>query len=288
MVLVYAGYQRADAYVALFISLLIFTAAGRLVFENARSLMDMAPAGAYDAAEAAIADVRPPVELRRLRIRDVAGTPFVDAVIGVPATAALAESHAIADDVEVAVEKALPRSDIVVHVEPNDRGQTLSDRVLAAALSVPGVREAHNVTVFQRNDESDVSLHLKLPPDMTLPEGHAVAEQVERAISATDPRVTTVQSHLEPIEAEVDAQPLDAEAESRLRESVRDLVSQVAGAPPRELRFLDTDRGRVGFVTLALPPATTVAEAHRRASAVEQAVHQRLPEIRELVVHTEP
>jgi divalent metal cation (Fe/Co/Zn/Cd) transporter len=43
MLLVRAGYESADTIVALFISALIFTVAGRLVLENARSLMDMAP-----------------------------------------------------------------------------------------------------------------------------------------------------------------------------------------------------------------------------------------------------
>jgi len=288
MLLVRAGYERADAIVALFISALIFTVAGRLVLENVRSLMDMAPAGAHDAAQAAIERIEPPVELRRLRIREAAGKHFADVVVSIPATAALAEGHAAADDVEAAVQQALPGSDVIVHVEPNEHGQTLTERVLAAALSVPGVRQAHNVTVFQMNGSTEVTLHLKLPPTLTLAKGHAVAGQVEDAIRTAAPQVTAVQTHLEPFDQEVRAGPLAADLAERLASSVRSIVARIAGSEPRELRFVDSDLGIVGFVTLALPADRSVADAHRIASKIEQAIHNQVPEIRELVVHTEP
>lgn len=288
MLAVRAGYERADAYVALFISLLIFTAAGRLVLENARSLMDMAPAGAHHAAEAAIEQITPPVELRRLRIREAAGKHFADVVVGISATAALAESHAVSNDVEAAVREAVPGSDVIVHVEPSDRGQTLTDRVLAAALSVSGVREAHNITVFRLDDATSVSLHLKLPPTMTLAEAHAVAERVKSAIREAAPEVETVQSHLEPIEPETHARPVDRATQKRLGDALVPLITQLVGAAPRELRFVASDLGTIGFITLAFPAQQTVADAHRLASAVERTIHEQVPEIHELVVHTEP
>jgi cation diffusion facilitator family transporter len=288
ILLVRDGYQHADAIVALFISALIFMVAGRLVLENARSLMDMAPAGAHDAAQAAIERIEPPVELQRLRIREAAGRHFADVVVSIPATAALAAGHAAADDVEAAVHQALPGSDVVVHVEPNQHGQTLTERVLAAALSAPGAREAHNVTVFELDGSTQVSLHLKLPPTLTLAEGHAVAGQVEDAIRTAAPQVTAVQTHLEPLDQQVRARPLAAELAERLASSVAPIATKIAGAEPRELRFVDSELGIVGFVTLALPADRSVAEAHRIASQIEQAIHEQIPEIHKLVIHTEP
>ena len=42
------------------------------------------------------------------------------------------------------------------------------------------------------------------------------------------------------------------------------------GSAPREVRFLQTDDGLVAFLTLALDPASTLAEAHALASEVEE------------------
>ena len=67
---------------------------------------------------AAIEAVDPPVELRRLRMRQAAGRQFADVVIGVPPGEAVGQGHAAADAVEEAVHGALPGSDVVVHVEP--------------------------------------------------------------------------------------------------------------------------------------------------------------------------
>jgi cation diffusion facilitator family transporter len=288
MLLVRAGYHNADAIVALLISALIFTVAGRLIFENARSLMDMAPAGVHDAARTAIEQIQPPVELRRLRVREVAGKIFADVVVGVSATTALAESHAIANEIESAIHTALPGSDIVVHVEPTVRCETLTERVLAAALSVPDVREAHNVIVFDLDGSTQASLHLKLPPALTLAEAHTTAGIVEDAITAAVPEVTAVQTHLEPFDTEIQARPVSPATESRLTSTVVPIVSKLTGSEPRKLRFVESNLGIVGFLTIALASDDSVTDAHRIASEIEQTIHDQLSEIHELVIHTEP
>jgi divalent metal cation (Fe/Co/Zn/Cd) transporter len=49
-----------------------------------------------------------------------------------------------------------------------------------------------------------------------------------------------------------------------------------------------TDDGIVAFVTLALGREGSLADAHGRASAVEERVRRAVPEIADVVVHTEP
>ncbi len=80
--------------------------------------MDRVPDEAERAARAAIARLEPAVELRRLRMRQAGGRHFADVVIGVSPDAAVGQGHAAADAVEEAVQRALPESDVVVHVEP--------------------------------------------------------------------------------------------------------------------------------------------------------------------------
>src|SRR5256885_15846181 len=163
-------------------------AAGRLLQVNTEVLRDRAPADAQQAALAAIAAV-PGIELRRLRMRQAAGRQFADVVIGVPPGAAVGQGHAAADAVEEAVHGALPGSDIVVHVEPLMDEAALRERVLAAAQRVPRVREIHNLTVLQVGPRTEVSLHLKLPGDLSLVEAHEGSTEVERAIAGSRPEV---------------------------------------------------------------------------------------------------
>ena len=277
-----AGWADADSAAALFVAVLVLVAAARLMRRNVDVLMDRAPADAQEAAQQAIAGVTPPVQLRRLRMRQAAGRQFADVVIGVPPGAAVAQGHAAADAVEAAVHEALPESDVVVHVEPQDEA-ALRERALAAAQRVPEVREIHNLSVLRTDRGAEVSLHLKLPGDLPLEDAHAVATEVEQAIAESVPEVVSVQTHLEPL-----AEPARGKTVDRDSGFVEEIVRSATGAAPRKLRFLDTDEGLVAFLTLGLDPGTPLAEAHRRASEVEEQIRRELPEIADVIVHTEP
>jgi cation diffusion facilitator family transporter len=280
-----AGYHWADSAAAMFVAVLVLVAAAPLMRLNIDVLMDRVPAKAEEAARGAIAALGPSVELRRLRMRQAAGQQFADVVIGVPPGAAVGQGHAAADAVEAAVHGALPGSDVVVHVEPRVDEAVLRERVLAAAQRVPRVREIHNLTVTRIGRRTEVSLHLKLPGELPLEEAHEVASEVERAIAGSVPEVDAVQTHLEPFAETGEGRVDDASAE---RAVVERIVREATGEAPRELRFLNTDRGLVAQLTLAVDPSASLGEAHTRATEIEERIRHEQPGIADVIVHTEP
>ncbi len=288
LLLARAGQPKADAVAALFVAVLVLAAAGRLMRRNVDVLMDRAPADAADAARQAISAILPPVDLRRLRMRQAAGRHFADVVIGVSVDAGIRQGHAAADAVERAVQAALPEADVVVHVEPEEAGGAVRERAHAAALGVPRVREVHNVTAVALETGTELSLHLKLPADLSLEEAHAIAEQVERTIREEVPEVVSVQTHLEPLAEEAEGTRLPAGDVADEQELVLRIVREEIAAEPRELRFLHTDEGLVAYLTLAVGGATSLAEAHASASRIEERIRRERPEIADVIVHTEP
>jgi cation diffusion facilitator family transporter len=286
LLLVRAGYARADSAAALFVAVLVLLAAARLMKRNVDVLMDRAPADAEEAALAAIARIEPAVSLDRLRMRQAGARQFADVVITVPPGAAVSQGHAAADRVEAALHAALPGSDVVVHVEPAHDEEAIRDRAHTAALGVPRVREVHNVSVLHVGRGTEVSLHLKLPGELTLEEAHGVATEVEQAIKAAAPEVDSVQTHLEPLaEAGRGRQVADDSAE---RDVVLRIVREITGHEARELRFLRTDDGLVAHLTLGLEGESRLSDAHARASEIEERIRLARPEIADVVVHTEP
>ncbi len=286
LVLVREGHKGADSAAALFVAVLVLLAAARLMKRNVDVLMDRAPADAEQAARAALALVDTPVTLKRLRMRQAGPRQFMDVVITVPPGAAVGQGHAAADRVEDALAAALPGSDVVVHVEPQEDEAAIRDRAHAAALGVPSVREVHNVSVLDVGGRTEVSLHLKLPGEVTLEEAHEVANQVESAIIAAVPEVDLVQTHIEPLgEAVAGRRIEDDEAE---RNVVLRIVREVTGEEPRELRFVRTDEGLLTYLTLGLDPSSPLAEAHARASEIEERIRRARPDIADVIVHTEP
>ena len=286
LVLAHYGYPNADPIAALFVGVLVLAAATRLIRVNVDVLMDRVPADAEAAALEAIGTLTPAVELRRLRMRQAGGRQFADVVIGVPPGAAVGQGHAAADAVEAAVERALPNADIVVHVEPIENAG-LRERAHAAAAAVPSVREVHNLSLVEVDGRTELSLHVKLPGDLSLEEAHGIAERLEQSICAAVPEIAGVQTHIEPLTEAVDARET-READADDEAVVRRVVRSVTGQAPRKLRFLRTEDGLVAFLTLGLEGTSRLDAAHARASEVEEAIRRERPDIADVIVHTEP
>jgi cation diffusion facilitator family transporter len=283
-----AGFEQGDAVAALAVAGIIFAAALRLMYENARVLMDTAPADVQTRAEQAIRELGDDIELRRLRLRESGGRYFADAVVAVPPGQAIVEGHDTADRIENAVQEALPDSDVVVHLEPREDNLDLRDRALAVALAQPMVREAHDIAIYRSGDDASMSLHLKLPAEMPLSGAHDVAEHVESELER-EPGVTSVHTHLEPLELPVAVNgrgddPRDADERRR----IGGLVDDRTGGRPCEIELLRTDVGLVIFLSVSVGSEISLADAHELASRLEGDIRQGRDYIADVVVHTEP
>lgn len=286
LIAVAAGARDGDVVAALVVAVIIFSAAFRLIYDNARVLMDTSPSEASRQARDAVEAMGAGIQLRRLRVRESGGRYFADAVVAVPPGQAVVESHATADGVEDAIRAALPHSDVVVHLEPQQENLDLRDRALAVALAEPLVREAHDITLYEHDGRVSISLHLKMPPDVPLAEAHDVAERVEAALSA-DPDVYSVQTHLEPLEQPQSAASGDVHS-GHEAQRIRKLVRRHTGHEPLELTLMNAARGRVVFVSVAVSPDISLAEAHDLAGRLEEEIRRGQPRMADVVVHTEP
>lgn len=87
-------------------------------------------------------------------------------------------------------------------------GSTLADtaRIDPAAvcelvLAIDGVRGCHDIRTRGSENEVYVDLHVQVDPYMTVAEGHALVERVEKAVAGGFSDVVDVIAHLEPLDA---------------------------------------------------------------------------------------
>jgi cation diffusion facilitator family transporter len=288
MIFVAAGTPGADAVAALFVAALVVVAGLRLARRSIDVLMDRTELEAEDRIRAALAKLDEPVELRRIRARQAAGRYFADLVLAVPSDAGVTQAHAIADDVERVVEESLPGADVVVHVEPSEPGGDLRERATAAASSVPEVREVHNVRVMHLPEGYELSLHVKLPSELSLTDAHGVVERLESLIGDAIPNLRKVHTHIEPL-AGTDwaSRPASGDTTTE-RAAIEETVRRVTGAGPASVSFRDGEGGRIALVTIKLPGDEPLPSAHRHAGAIEEEVRERCPSLGDVIVHTEP
>jgi cation diffusion facilitator family transporter len=289
MIFVAAGEPSADAAAAVFVAGLVIAAALRLARRSVDVLMDRAEVEAEQRIRAALETLHEPLELRRIRVRQAAGRYFADLVLAVPPDSGVTQAHAMADDVEMVVEDALPGADVVVHVEPSDpSGRDLRERATAAASSVPEVREVHNVRVMHLPEGYELSLHVKLPSELSLTESHGVVERLEGVVFEAIPELRNVHTHIEPLAGTDWASRPARDETATEREAIEATVRRITGMDPASISFRDGEGGRIALVTIRLPGEQPLPSAHRHAGAIEEEVRERCPALGDVIVHTEP
>ncbi len=287
-ILVATGHPVGDAVAGLLVALLVVGLAVRLMSQSVQVLMDRTSAEAEETIRAALAALREPLELRRIRVRHAADTVFADLVVGVAADKGVGQAHATADAIEDLVRDALGHADVVVHVEPVAPEGGLRERATAAAAAVPEVREVHNVRVMRVGAANEVSLHVKLPRELNLAEAHDVIERLESAVRGAVPEIHSVHTHIEPL-ARTDWASAPPEGDTAVEHAaVEEAVRGITGALPAAVRFRDAERGRVALVTIKLPGEQPLPSAHHHAGRIEEAVRDRCPGLADVIVHTEP
>jgi cation diffusion facilitator family transporter len=288
LLLVRAGHEWADSVAALFVGVLVVLAAIRLAKKSIDVLMDRAVADADERIRAALAQADEDVELRRVRVREAGGRHFVDLVVGVPMDTGVTQAHTVADHIEDVVERALGGADVVVHVEPTEAEGGIRERATAAAASIPEVREVHNVRVMRLPEGFELSLHVKLPRDLSLDDAHGVVERLEERIRAGVPELRNIHTHIEPLARTDWARAPTRDDTATEREAIESAVKRFTGSAPLDVAFRDGEQGRVALVTVSLPGEQPLPSAHRNAGEIEEAVRERCPGLADVIVHTEP
>jgi cation diffusion facilitator family transporter len=288
LLLVRAGHEWADSVAALFVGVLVVLAAIRLAKKSIDVLMDRAVADADERIRAALAQADEDVEVRRVRVREAGGRHFVDLVVGVPMDTGVTQAHTVADHIEDVVERALGGADVVVHVEPTEAEGGIRERATAAAASIPEVREVHNVRVMRLPEGFELSLHVKLPRDLSLDDAHGVVERLEERIRAGVPELRNIHTHIEPLARTDWARAPTRDDTATEREAIESAVKRFTGSAPLDVAFRDGEQGRVALVTVSLPGEQPLPSAHRNAGEIEEAVRERCPGLADVIVHTEP
>lgn len=114
------GWERLDPIVAAIVGVNILLTGFRLVSQSMTALLDAAlPAADLDAVTAVLEQARTAdVEFTDLRTRESGRHRFVSLTTLVPGRWTVDQAHAIADQVEVAINAALPDATVQTHIEP--------------------------------------------------------------------------------------------------------------------------------------------------------------------------
>jgi divalent metal cation (Fe/Co/Zn/Cd) transporter len=286
--------RHADPLAALVVAGALLFLLLQLGKKSASVLLDTAPAGVRTQVEAAVAGVEGVLRVDRVRARQAGNRSFVDVTIAVPRTLPFERVHQISDQVEAAVEKALPHADVVVHMEPReDVAESLFDKVRAIAqrhnllvheLSAHQVRGEHG-----EPDRLVLELDAEVDERLTLREAHELIDRVEREIQRELPRVSDINTHIETLGHEI-------VPAAELEELARALESFLREVPYHFPELLDCHEVHVrqaeGKIVASchatLKADLPITRVHDITQELETRTYRRFPQLFRLTIHTEP
>ena len=288
----WVGYKstltRADSVAALGVALIVLLISYRLGKATIDVLLDRAPAGAADGIADEACRVRGVVGCRRVRVRSVGPILFVDMVVEVARATPIEQAHAIVSEVEARVLARQPQADVVVHFEPvgtPTEGWTERIQTIAGEQGLL----VHEVLVREGAAGRSITLHLEVPPHLTVAEAHAVADRLEEAIRTRIEQVADVIVHIEPRSEE--GLPQD----EALGELERILVPlrRIAKSMPALHDFHDVGVRRLGGELIVsmhcvFDPALGIDQAHRLSSQIADRLKAGVRGLGEVHVHVEP
>lgn len=119
--LVMAGFQRADALLALGIGAYILYSAGGIGLQAVNDLMDRELPKEMQRRVVEVALEHPEVRgVHELRTRQSGPTRFIELHLELNGRMSLAEAHRISDQVDNAIRAAVPGADVMIHQDPRD------------------------------------------------------------------------------------------------------------------------------------------------------------------------
>jgi cation diffusion facilitator family transporter len=279
------GFHWADSAAALLVAGIVGRAAAGIAWRSGDILMDRAPAGAERQLRSAIQEVDGVREVRSVRVRRSGPNLLGDVRIATARMLSLEAAGALVEHVKKVAKSILPSLELTVVVEGQSRPSDLVERVHAAAARNGGVRDLHNVTVEREADGSlHLTMHAKLPGDMTLATASLASAELERTLHTELPEANRIDIHLEPMEPQVvrgeDVTSRRAQLAARMREVVES-HREVRRCVDVELS--DRHNRIYAHVVAELDGTVSLEHAHQVESELEEQIRRALPEVHEVV-----
>jgi cation diffusion facilitator family transporter len=115
--------QKADSIAASLVALIVIYVSVKLGWRTIQALLDAAPGDLDAAVKKIVATIPGVMDAHAIRIRPSGSGWFIDMHLTMDGFCSLKAAHAVAEDVEKAIQASIPKADVTVHVEPPEDSQ---------------------------------------------------------------------------------------------------------------------------------------------------------------------
>ena len=278
------GLSYGDAFASIFLGALLTYLSFKLVRFSVIELSDTASKELVAKTRRIILSCNGVVKAENLKVRKVSSKIFVESSVQVPNLMSLEEAHSLASKIEKCLKDSLGTVDATIHVEPSDKEKKIGNLIEKLA-TVDSVKEIHDVFTHYIEGKLYVTLHAYVNPELSVEEGHRIAETIEKRICEEIEQIENVTVHIEPAGMAMPAEEVD---EKQLRNIVYEAakntgenlqIKRVVTYFAEEKRYINIDCCFTKYIQ--------IKDAHKIASQVEKETKEHFANA-VVTVHIEP
>lgn len=284
------GVPALDPIAALGVAILVTIASIRLGKRTIEELLDEAPKGLSEQiTKSILANVPELKKIENIRVRRSGSSTYVDLVVCAQRLLSIDRSHELADKIEAEVKKIIEESDVLIHFHPCSDGESLIDGVNAIVNKYPEIQDSHDVE-FYKNDTTGkyiCTLHVRLDDTLSLDKAHEIIDNLEEHIKKENSQIDEVTTHIET--STTIAVGIKQDVNQTMASTIQNEVMKDDRI--KEIHDISLHkRDSNDMICCHIVPKNQIllAEAHEIATIVEGKIKSLYPEIKEVVVHTEP
>jgi cation diffusion facilitator family transporter len=281
-----------DPVIAIGVAVLILATAYGITRKSFFPLLDSSASPAEIARIEGVMDEfgRNGVDFHKLRTRRAGGSLYVDLHMGFKPGMSLEQGHDLSHTLTAQIEEALPGAKVLVHLEPSSTIETLPEEdeqvrcMREEILKDQRVCEVRDLRATRYRGDMRIEADLSLDPKVSLAESHAVSSELKTRLESCFPEVKETALSFHPGNGWQKA--FHDDDMGRIRSLVGEHESRFASI--HELEVVSSGGFHRIRLSLGMPPALPVSEAHAVAKHLEGDIRELFPEGAEIDLHIEP
>jgi divalent metal cation (Fe/Co/Zn/Cd) transporter len=281
-----------DPVIAIGVAVLILATAYRITRKSFYPLLDSAASPEeISMIEGIMSEFRKDgVDFHKLRTRHAGGSLYVDLHMGFKPGISLERGHDLSHSLTAQIEETLPGAKVLVHLEPASTIETIPEEdeqikcMRDEVLKDQRVCEVRNLRATRYRGDMRIEADLSLDPKVSLAESHAVASELKMRLESCFPEVRETSLSLHPGDGWQKA--FHDDDMERIRNLVGEHESRFASI--HELEVVSSGGFHRVRLSLGMPPALPVSEAHAVAKHLQGDIRKLFPEGAEIDLHIEP
>lgn len=280
--------RHANPIAAIAVSIMILRMTYRLGHDAASALTDEIPAETRRRLVREVERVPGVLAVEKARVRRSGAGYFADLTLALPRRFTFEHTGELVEAATAAVQRELPRTDVVIHTIPREsRAESIFDRVRAAAAR--NNVSVHELSVQSHHGRLRVEQHLELDENLSLLTAHDFVTILEAEILRAVPEIDSVLTHIESEPATIEQPELLVEEDRHIEECLRDAAAEF----PEVADVHQILVGRSGdhiYLTChcSLPDDLSMLRVHGIITALEDRFKLACPEVQRVTIHPEP